>query len=114
MKNETRVNTFDRWIGKLQTEKAAELGVGNSILDIGCGYGEFTPIFLQKFERVVGLDPVSAYIQKAKLANNKIEYIEGFGETFSLDEKFDTINMTNLLEHADDPITLLKNCKKHL
>ena len=55
--DEVRANEFDQWVGKLQTEKAIELGVGESILDIGCGVGQFTPLFLYRFKRVVGLDP---------------------------------------------------------
>ena len=109
-----RVNEFDRWVGKLQTLKAIELGVGNSLLDVGCGIGDFTPMFLDKFERVVGIDPSKKYLKVARKVNSKVEYIVGLGETFNLDEKFDTINMNMLLEHVDRPIALLKNCKNHL
>lgn len=116
--DEVRVNDFDQWVGRLQTLKAIELGVGKSILDIGCGVGQFTPMFLGKFKRVVGLDPSEEYLKvarkKAKKADYNIEYLVGFGETFKLNEKFDTITMNMLLEHVDNPIALLKNCKKHL
>lgn len=112
--DETRANQFDRWVGKLQTEKTIELGVGDSILDIGCGVGEFTKLFTNRFKRVVGIDPAEDFIKEAQRITDGIEYIVGWGENFSLDEKFDTINMTNLLEHVDNPVTVLKNCKKHL
>jgi 2-polyprenyl-3-methyl-5-hydroxy-6-metoxy-1,4-benzoquinol methylase len=112
--NHVRANEFDQWVGRLQTIKAMELGHGASILDIGCGVGQFTPMFLQKFKRVVGLDMSEAFLKVARKANNKIEYIVGCGETFKLDEKFDTVSMNMLLEHVDDPIALLINCKKHL
>lgn len=116
--NEVRVNDFDQWVGRLQTLKALELGVGKSLLDIGCGVGQFTPMFLSKFERVVGLDPSEEYLKEARKAAKKsdynIEYVQGLGETFKLNEKFDTITMNMLLEHVDDPIILLKNCKRHL
>jgi 2-polyprenyl-3-methyl-5-hydroxy-6-metoxy-1,4-benzoquinol methylase len=112
--NKVRANEFDRMVGKLQTIKAIEFGRGKSILDIGCGIGQFTPMFLKKFKRVVGLDPSEKYLKVARKANNKVEYIVGYGETFKLNEKFDTITMNMLLEHVDDPIALLKNCKKHL
>lgn len=83
-----RVNEFDQWVGRLQTNKAMELGRGKSILDIGCGVGQFTPMFLNKFDRVVGLDPSKKFIQVARKADHNIEYIVGWGETFNLDEKF--------------------------
>lgn len=111
-----RANEFDRWVGKLQTEKVIELGVGNSILDIGCGIGQFTPMFTKKWKRVVGLDPDLMCLQTARTAGlkNKVEYIEGWGETFDLNERFDTITMNNLLEHVESPVKVLQNCKRHL
>jgi 2-polyprenyl-3-methyl-5-hydroxy-6-metoxy-1,4-benzoquinol methylase len=112
--NNVRANEFDQWVGRLQTLKAAELGRGKSILDIGCGVGQFTPMFLKRFERVVGIDASEKFLKVARKNNNKIEYISGFGESFKLDEKFDTISMNMLLEHVDDPVALLKNCKRHL
>lgn len=113
MINKVRANEFDQWVGRLQTLKAIELGRGKSLLDIGCGIGMFTPMFLKKFERVVGLDPSEEFLKEAR-KKSLVEYIVGWGETFKLNEKFDTITMNMLLEHVGDPIKLLKNCKKHL
>lgn len=110
----TRANNFDRRCGYYQTLKTIELGRGESILDIGCGVGEFTPLFLWRFKEVVGLDPDAQFLREARNAPWRIRYIKGWGETFESDEKFDTISMNNLLEHVDDPVALLKNCKKHL
>jgi 2-polyprenyl-3-methyl-5-hydroxy-6-metoxy-1,4-benzoquinol methylase len=62
----------------------------------------------------VGLDPSKKYLKIARNAGWRIEYIEGWGESFNLEEKFDTISMNNLLEHVDDPRALLINCKRHL
>lgn len=114
LKDKVRANDFDRIVGEIQTYKAMELGVGESVLDIGCGIGQYTPLFLYRFKRVVGLDPDKNYLRVARRAKYRIEYVEGWGETFKLNEKFDTISMNNILEHVDDPILLLKNCKKHL
>lgn len=112
--NKVRANQFDAWVGERQTIKSLELGVGESILDIGCGVGQFTHIFLRGFKTVVGLDPNPKYIKVAIKNNPKIVFIQDYGETFKSEMRFDTINMTNLLEHVDDPVKLLKNCKKHL
>jgi len=109
-----RVNDFDRLVGKLQTEKTIELGVGTSILDVGCGIGLYTPLFLKRFKRVCGIDPSEEYVIQARMGNAKVEYLIGWGETFHIDEQFDTINLDMVLEHVDDPIALLKNLKKHL
>lgn len=112
--DKVRANEFDALVGERQTLLSSQLGVGDSILDIGCGVGQFTPLFLYKFKRVVGLDPSEKYLKEARKEGWNIEYVQGYGETFSSTDSFDTINMTNLLEHVDDPVKLLKNCKKHL
>jgi 2-polyprenyl-3-methyl-5-hydroxy-6-metoxy-1,4-benzoquinol methylase len=109
-----RVNDFDRLVGKIQTEKTMELGVGDSLLDVGCGIGLYTPMFLKRFKRVCGLDPSEEYIIQARTDISEVEYLIGWGETFSIDEKFDTINLNMVLEHCDNPISLLQNLKKHL
>ncbi len=114
LKQYTRANDFDRIVGGLQTENVIELGVGNSVLDIGCGIGEYTPMYLKRFSHVVGIDPSKDYLKVARRLNKKVKYIQGYGETFRLKEKFDTISINNILEHVNDPIALLTNCKKHL
>jgi 2-polyprenyl-3-methyl-5-hydroxy-6-metoxy-1,4-benzoquinol methylase len=114
MKERTRANAFDREVGLLQTQFAIKLGVGRSVLDVGCGFGEYTPMFLKRFPVVVGLDPSEEYLKEARLAGDNIEYVQGYGETFKLNRHFDTISMNDVLEHVDDPNTLLRNCVKHL
>ena len=114
MNEYTRANDFDRLVGKIQTEYAIKYGVGNSLLDIGCGVGEYTPLFLSRFKRVVGLDPSKEYLKEAKQNTQGISYLLGYGETFTTNERFDTISMNNILEHVDDPIALLQNCKNTL
>lgn len=113
-RNYTRANDFDRIVGKYQTLNSIMYGTGKSLLDVGCGIGEYTPMFLKAFERVVGLDPSKECLAEAKKARTGVEYVRGYGETFRLNEKFDTISLNNILEHVDDPILLLENCKNHL
>ena len=112
--DEVRANQFDQWVGTFQTQKVIELGVGTSLLDVGCGIGQYTPLFTERFERVVGIDPSEEYLVIARKTCSGVQYIKEWGESFSLPEQFDTITMNMLLEHVDDPIILLKNCKKHL
>lgn len=114
MREYTRANDFDRIVGRLQTNNVIKLGVGNSILDVGCGVGEYTWMYLDRFDPVYGLDPNPKCLAEARKSTDGIKYILGFGETFKMKRKFDTISLNNILEHVDDPIELLKNCKKHL
>ena len=114
MNNRTRANNFDRRCGVFQTKKVLELGMGGSVLDVGCGTGEFTSILKKRFNQVYGMDPDTNLIGEALKTTTDITYFVGFGETFTCPHRFNTINMTNLLEHVDDPIKLLANCRLHL
>ena len=77
--DQVRANDFDRRVGLLQTEKVMKLSIGNSILDIGCGIGQYTPMFLRRFKRVVGLDPSDEYLEVARKGNSHVEYVVGYG-----------------------------------
>ena len=44
-----RANNFDQWVGLIQTRETIRLGRGQSLLDIGCGIGQYTPNFLERF-----------------------------------------------------------------
>jgi 2-polyprenyl-3-methyl-5-hydroxy-6-metoxy-1,4-benzoquinol methylase len=114
MNERTRANPFDRRVGMLQTELAMRKGVGRSICDVGCGIGEYTYRFLERFPRVVGVDPDANFLKEARIAEPRIEFVEGWGETFKLNRKVETITMNDVLEHVDDPIAVLVNCRKNL
>ena len=117
MGHEIRVNQFDAWVGeeqaKINIEEAIRYGSGISLLDIGCGKGELTKRYGEVFDRVVGLEPVKEYVKEADRSTG-VEYVQGDGETFDLDEEFDVIILSMVIEHTNNPITILRNCKKHL
>ena len=52
--------------GSLKNELLS-LGVqkSNAVLDIGCGYGEFTFIIAQKAKKVIGIDPYENSVRSA-------------------------------------------------
>src|SRR3990167_7031136 len=114
LKEKTRANTFDRWMGVKQTQLSMKLGTGTSILDIGCGVCEFTPMFKERFRDVVGLDMDEKMITEAIQNTQGVGFILGDASKFSTKARFDTISMNNLLEHVEDPVAVLRNCEKHL
>ena len=109
-----RANKFDQWIGYIQTQETIRIGRGQSLLDIGCGIGQYTPIFLERFSYVTGLDSSVDCLTVAKKNNDIVNYTLGDAETFSLENLYDTINLNMILEHVNDPVQVLINCKKHL
>lgn len=113
---ETRANEFDARVGKFQMLKAIELSVGNSVLELGCGIGQFTPMLYEKFERVVAVDacPENIEIARKTTSDKRHAFYVAKAEEFSVDERFDTILLVMLLEHVDDPVAVLKNAKNLL
>jgi 2-polyprenyl-3-methyl-5-hydroxy-6-metoxy-1,4-benzoquinol methylase len=113
---ETRANEFDERVGRLQMLEAIELSVGKSVLELGCGSGQFTPMLYERFDRVVGLDASEENIALARKTtlDNRHSFFVAKAEDFQIDEKFDTILMTMLLEHVDSPVAVLKNAKSLL
>jgi len=111
--HEIRANQFDRWVGEAQAEMILRTCEGTSLLDVGCGKGEFTKLYVDNFERVVGVEPLKKYFREADRSTG-VEYIQGDGETFDLDENFDVIVLSMVIEHTSNPVTVLRNCKRHL
>lgn len=92
----------------------------STCLELGCADGKVTMELGKKFKRVVAVDGSKAFLdvlreklQKEDVSAN-IQCIEGYFEDVELDEKFDTITMGHILEHVDDPVTVLKKYKKYL
>ncbi len=103
----------------LQKYKILEVGKfcrGESMLDVGCGVGQMARALSGKFKRVVGIDGSSVKIEKANKENKlpNIEYVHTLYEDFEPKLKFDFIVSTNVLEHVDDSVALLKKLKSWL
>lgn len=91
--------------------------LGDSVLEIGCGIGTYTEMFLQHASHVTALDTMPDYVrtlqQKVKAPSGKIldarcqnvlETTEGLG-------KYDSIVMLNVLEHIQDDLGTLQTLR---
>jgi len=81
-----------------------------TVLDIGCGQGELAFLAKKRGHRVTGLD---LYPPKFELD----EFIQGDiseGLTVAADRQFDVIVLADVLEHMSDPLSLLREAKRHL
>jgi 2-polyprenyl-3-methyl-5-hydroxy-6-metoxy-1,4-benzoquinol methylase/acetyltransferase-like isoleucine patch superfamily enzyme len=106
---------------KYDVEKILELCPNRgSILELGCGEGLLTRELVKHFDKVVAVDGSSICIEKARdklLSLNwcgKAELIKSMFEDFETDEKFDNIILVHVLEHVDDPVTVLMKAKELL
>ena len=73
---------YDQRLRLLATEKVvlANLPAGRRALDFGCGVGDFSALLASHFDEVVGYDPSSAAIQRARQHNGapNIQYTDAF------------------------------------
>jgi len=84
-----------------------------NILEIGSGYGYLTYSIYKNKHNVLGID-VSENVVKFANSNFGALYKNTVIENLDIEQKFDLIIATEVIEHLDDPVTFLKNCKRFL
>lgn len=79
----------------------------NSLLDIGCGTGEFA---CQVKERLhLRVDGIEANEHQACLARQKLDHVySGDANQLELDQRYDFITCLDMIEHLPNPEALLK------
>jgi len=75
-----------------------------------------TEKFFKDFERVTVVDGSKMFLDKVKekVKSDNLELVCAMFEEFNPEEKYDVIFMTHILEHMDDPVSLLVRSSKWL
>lgn len=80
-----------------------------SIIDVGCGNGSMTlPVGLQAYN-ILGIDLDESSINEAQRKNNLSNVKFSFCDIKSIGEKYDIVLCTQVLEHLEQPMQLLKD-----
>ena len=80
-----------------------------NLLELGSFKGEFTQRFLSYFKDITCVEASDEAIIEAKQKLGKeIKFFNSVFEEVNLPSKYDNIIMTHVLEHIDDPISVLK------
>lgn len=80
-----------------------------NFLELGSFKGGFTRRFLPYFDDITCVEASDEAIAIAQNEfGSKVKYINSLFETVTLPTKYDNIVLTHVLEHIDNPITLLK------
>lgn len=100
--------SYNHYLGYYQVQSCLEYAKKGALLDMPCGDGTLTEMFLSHFERVVGVDASSKHLAEARRRLPDVAFHQGLIEEVELEEKFDTVVMLNVLEHVQDPIFVLR------
>lgn len=85
-----------------------------SILDVGCGTGDFSILFAKKGANVIGIDITKKAIEKARIKAKGLSciyYINSINDVDFKPQSFDVISSITVLQHIPDD-HILKSIKK--
>lgn len=85
------------------------------ILDVGCADGIMAKRLSPFVKHITAIDGSQNLIQKAKqLKLNNVDFIFTLFEQYKPSKKFDTIILSDILEHIEEPVKLLEKCRQWL
>ena len=96
--------------------------LGNSVLEVGCGNGNFTVFLAKECSSVMGIDLDSEYVelartrlqQKTLAQKTEINIIQGDVLELDTDQRFDAIALLDVLEHIEDDVAILQKLNRLL
>jgi 2-polyprenyl-3-methyl-5-hydroxy-6-metoxy-1,4-benzoquinol methylase len=101
---------FNSKVSKIYKERIAPYVKNYKVLDLGCAGGEY----LQHFSSdSLGLDFSDNNLEKVKSLGLRALKVD-LNNLPSLNEKFDVVFASHILEHVENPINLLRFCNKSL
>lgn len=115
-KNYTESEGFEKVITRYKTKEILSFTKGKYILDVGCGNGMVIRELVKKHDFVIGLDGSKLKLDRARknLKGHKFQLIHGYAESYMPDRQFDTVILSNVLEHVAEPVSLLVKIHKWL
>jgi 2-polyprenyl-3-methyl-5-hydroxy-6-metoxy-1,4-benzoquinol methylase len=105
---------YNAFLAEYKVKSCLENMRGDSLLDLACGDGLMTEMFSAHMNRIVGVDANGSHLNKAKKRVPQAEFHESLIENLSIEEKFDSVTMLDLLEHVVDPIQVLQKAASFL
>lgn len=91
--------------------------LGDKVLEVGCGNGNFTVFLAEHCSEVVAVDLNEEYVAKAQQrlqGKQGVKILVADATNTDWQGSFDSIIMLDVLEHIEDDITMLKDLGKCL
>jgi 2-polyprenyl-3-methyl-5-hydroxy-6-metoxy-1,4-benzoquinol methylase len=109
-KNQTCIGDFG-----LRQQKYLDLaGVGNTILEVGCGLSPFLEVARKNFSNTIGFDFSPETIKKAQELFPKVDYrLFDVTKLNEIENKFANVVVAGeVIEHLEDPDNFLKELER--
>jgi SAM-dependent methyltransferase len=94
----------------------SEVRVGQGVLDLGCGAGEFTALAAEAGATAVGMEAAEAALKRARAQHPGLDFRRaGIGEPLPLeDNSFDVVWCSEVIEHVADTARWLSEVRRVL
>lgn len=112
-----RKEGFNAFLTEYRVKKILEYLKGKkTLLDIGCSYGRIAKMLSPFFKKIVAVDGSNDLISQAIKENSaeNISYIASLIEDFKLEEKFDAVLLSFILEHVAEPTEVIRKASGFL
>ena len=87
----------------------------DSCLELGSADGQMTQYLVQDFDKVVAVDGSQRFINElSQLKIKNLETVCSLFEEYKSGERFDTVIMSHILEHVDNPVEIISIGKRYL
>ncbi|HEX2099968.1 MAG TPA: class I SAM-dependent methyltransferase [Candidatus Synoicihabitans sp.] len=106
--SERRRQRFEKYVAHLRYP-----GPGARLLDVGCGNGKFLLQMKTLGWIVAGIDPDAHSVAAAQQAGLDVK-LGTLDPTTAATEAFDAVVLNHTIEHAHDPLDLLRECRRVL
>jgi 2-polyprenyl-3-methyl-5-hydroxy-6-metoxy-1,4-benzoquinol methylase len=84
-----------------------------SLLELGSSKGDFTERLIPFFDNITCVEASGDAIEAAKTKFNKnVKFYHSLFENVNLPEKYDNIILTHVLEHLDNPVSILEQINR--
>lgn len=83
--------------------------VDGNVLELGSFKGDFTKRLLPLFNDITCVEASNEAVEIARAElGDRVRYVNSLFENTTLPEKYDNIILTHVLEHLDDPVSVLR------
>jgi len=106
----SRFSSHSKIASYLNGQIIVRLGGGAGILDIGCAKGEMRDLLQGKAIKYVGVEPFLEDYLSAKANGLEVVHSSAENAVKKIKSRFDFIIFADVLEHLQNPTTILKEC----